>query len=292
MQMRALIILVVALVAGLAAVFLAKTMVDQRVGGDTTVERVKTVPVVVAKVDLKMGTRLDKLMLDTIDWPEKSLPENYFSSIEAVVGVGDKAPIVLKQMRKGEAILHYKLSPHGAKGGLPAKIPEDSRAITIAVTEVRGVAGFVLPGNYVDVLHTTKVGRKDKQPVTRVLMQNVEVLGVDQISSEDETDPKVVNAVTLMVSTIEGQKLTLAGTVGTLNLLLRNEYDASILEVKTVQLSDLVPTDKPTKVKVYKRVRRPTVEVIRGLEIKKQSVNEGKVLPGTKPATSAPSPAQ
>ena len=285
MQMRALIILVVALVAGLAAVFLAKTMVDQRVGGDATVEQVKTVPVVVAKVDLKMGTRLDKLMLDTIDWPEKSLPENYFGSIDAAVG--DEPPIVLKQMRKGEAILHYKLSPHGAKGGLPAKIPEDSRAITIAVTEVRGVAGFVLPGNYVDVLHTTKVGRKDKQPVTRVLMQNVEVLGVDQISSEDETDPKVVNAVTLMVSTIEGQKLTLAGTVGELNLLLRNEYDASILEVKTVQLSDLVPTDKPTKVKVYKRIRRPTVEVIRGLEIKKQSVNEGKEIPATKPATPA-----
>ncbi len=286
MQMRALIILVVALVAGLAAVFLAKTMVDQRVGEATPVEQVKTVPVVVAKVDLKMGTRLDKLMLDTVDWPEKSLPENYFSSIEDAVG--DEPPIVLKQMRKGEVILHYKLSPHGAKGGLPAKIPEDSRAITIAVTEVRGVAGFVLPGNYVDVLHTTKVGRKDQQPVTRVLMQNVEVLGVDQISSEDETDPKVVNAVTLMVSTVEGQKLTLAGTVGELNLLLRNEYDASILEVKTVQLSDLVPTDKPTKVKVYKRIRRPTVEVIRGLEIKKQSVNEGKDLP----AASAPSPAQ
>ena len=278
MQMRALIILVVALGAGLAAVFLAKTMVDQQVT-TATVEQVETVPVIVAKVDLKMGTRLDKLMLDTIDWPAKSLPENYFSSIDDVVG--KKPPIVLKQMKKGEVILHYKLSPHGAKGGLPTKIPEDMRAITIAVNEVRGVAGFVLPGNYVDLLHTTSVGRKDKKPVTRVLMQNVEVLGVDQVSSEDETDPKVVNAVTLLVSTIEGQKLTLASTVGELNLLLRNEYDASILEVKTVGLTDLVPTDKPTKVKVYKRVRRPTVEVIRGLEIKSQRVKEGKELPAT-----------
>lgn len=290
MQIRALIILVVALVAGLAAVFLAKTMVAQQASGERDIEAVKTVPVVIAKVDLKMGTRLDKLMLDTIEWPEKSLPENYFSSVDAVIG--KEAPIVLKQMRKGEAILHYKLSPHGAKGGLPAKIPEDMRAITIAVTEVRGVAGFVLPGNFVDVLHTTEIGRKDNKPVTRVLMQNVEVLGVDQISSEDETDPKVVNAVTLLVSTSEGQKLTLAGSVGVLNLLLRNEYDASILEVKTVELSDLVPTDKPTKVKVYKRVRRPTVEVIRGLEIKKQSVTEGKELPSGQSSTPGISPAQ
>jgi pilus assembly protein CpaB len=284
MQMRALIILVVALAAGLAAVFLAKTMVDRRVSTATTVEQVKTVPVVVAKVDLKMGTRLDKMMLDTIDWPETSLPENHFRSVDEVIG--NEAPIVLKQMRKGEVVLHYKLSPQGARGGMPAKIPEDMRAITIAVNEVRGVAGFVLPGTFVDVLHTTSVGRADKKPVTRVLMQNVQILGVDQISSEDETDPKVVNAVTMLVSTADGQKLTLAGTVGELNLLLRNEYDASILEVKTVELTDLVPTDAPTKVKVYKRVRRPTVEVIRGLDIKTQSVSEGKELPAT------PAPAQ
>jgi pilus assembly protein CpaB len=279
MQMRALIILVVALVAGLAAVFLAKTMVEQRVSTATPIEMVETKPVVVAKVDLKMGTRIDKVMLDTIDWPVASLPENHFSSIEEVLG--DEPPIVLKQMKKGEVLLYYKLSPHGAKGGLPSKIPEDMRAITISVTEVKGVAGFVLPGDYVDVLHTTSIGRKDHKPVTRVLMQNVQVLGVDQVSSEDETDPKVVNAVTMLVTTRDGQKLKLAETVGELNLLLRNEYDASILEVKTVDLNDLVPTDKPTKVKVYKRIRRPTVEVIRGLEIKKQSVTEGKELPQT-----------
>lgn len=291
MQIRALIILVVALVAGLAAVFLAKTMVERQAGSERDIEQVKTVPVVVAKVDLKMGTRLDKVMLDTIEWPEKSLPENYFSTIDEVVGKDPKdSPIVLKQMRKGEVVLHYKLSPYGARGGLPAKIPEDMRAITIAVTEVRGVAGFVLPGTFVDVLHTTKLGRKDNKPVTRVLMQNVEVLGVDQISSQDETDPKVVNAVTLLVSTEEGQKLTLAGSVGELNLLLRNEYDASILEVKTISMEDLLPSEKPTKVRVYKRVRRPTVEVIRGLEIKKQSVSEGKELPAG--STPAPAPAQ
>ncbi len=288
MQMRALIILVVALLAGLAAVFVAKTMVDQQVGRTEAVEQVKTVPVVVAKVDLKMGTRLDELMLETIQWPENSLPENHFRSVSDVIG--KEAPIVLKPMRKGEVVLHYKLSPQGAKGGLPVKIPEDMRAITIGVTEVRGVAGFVLPGNYVDVLHTTSVGRKDSKPVTRVLLQNVLVLGVDQISSEDETDPKVVNAVTMLVNTTNGQKLTLASTVGELNLLLRNEYDASILEVKTVSLSDLVPTDKPTKVRVYKRVRRPTVEVIRGLEIEKQRVREGEELPPT--ATPAPAAAQ
>lgn len=273
MQMRALVILVVALIAGLAAVFLANTMLQQQVSQTAEVAQVKTVPVVAAKVDLKMGTRLDGVMLTVVDWPEDSLPEGTFSSIDQLVG--ETAPIVLKTIKKGEAILPYKISPHGARGGLPSKIPEDMRAITIAVNEVSGVAGFVLPGDYVDVLHTTSIGRKDGKPVTRVLLQNVQVLGVDQLSSEDETKPKVVNAVTVLVTTQEGQKLVLANKVGDLNLLLRNEYDASILEAKTLDLNDLVPTDRPTKVKVYKRVRRPIVEIIRGLEIKRESVKEG-----------------
>lgn len=277
MQIRALVILVVALVAGLAAVFLANTMLQQEVSKTTEVAQIKTVPVVAAKVDLKMGTRLDKVMLTTVDWPEDSLPEGTFSSIEQLVGdKPDTAPIVLKTIKKGEAVLPYKISPQGARGGLPSKIPEDMRAITIAVNEVTGVAGFVLPGDYVDVLHTTSIGRKDDKPVVRVLLQNVQVLGVDQVSSEDETKPKVVNAVTLLVTTEEGQKLALASEVGDLKLLLRNEYDASILEAKTLDLQDLVPTERPTKVKVYKRVRRPIVEIIRGLDIKRESVTEGK----------------
>lgn len=277
MQIRALVILVVALVAGLAAVFLANTMLQQEVSKTTEVTQIKTVPVVAAKVDLKMGTRLDKVMLTMVDWPEDSLPEGTFSSIEQLVGdKPDAAPIVLKTIKKGEAVLPYKISPQGARGGLPSKIPEDMRAITIAVNEVTGVAGFVLPGDYVDVLHTTSIGRRDEKPVVRVLLQNVQVLGVDQVSSEDETKPKVVNAVTLLVTTEEGQKLALAGEVGDLKLLLRNEYDASILEAKTLDLQDLVPTERPTKVKVYKRVRRPIVEIIRGLDIKRESVTEGK----------------
>lgn len=277
MQIRALVILVVALVAGLAAVFLANTMLQKKVSETTEVVQVKTVPVVTANVDLKIGTRLETVMLEVVDWPEKSLPEGTFSSVDQLVG--DTSPIVLKTIKKGEAILPYKISPHGARGGLPSKIPEDMRAITIAVNEVSGVAGFVLPGDYIDVLHTTSIGRKDGKPVTRVLLQNVQVLGVDQLSSEDETKPKVVNAVTLLVATEDGQKLSLASQVGQLNLLLRNEYDASILEAKTLELNDLVPSDRPTKVRVYKRIRRPIVEIIRGLDIKRESVSEGKPLP-------------
>jgi pilus assembly protein CpaB len=187
-------------------------------------------------------------------------------------------PIVLKKIAKNELILPYKLSPFGARSGLPPKIPEDMRAITIAVNEVSGVAGFVLPGNYVDVLLTSNIGRRDKLPATRTLLQNIQVLGVDQLSSEDEDKPKVVNAVTLLVTPKEGKMLSLASKVGKLGLLLRNEFDASIIAQEVVSTKTLLEAYQETKPKVTKRVRRvvPTVEVIRGLDIQKQRVQEAK----------------
>ena len=298
MQIRALIILMVALLAGLAAVFLVRTVIEQQVETlPPEVVTVKTVPVVAARTDIETGTRLNELMLNVVDWPEKSLPDNYFSSIAELLG--DEPPAALTRIAKGEAILHYKLSPHGARGGLPLKIPEEMRAITIAVNDIRGVAGFVLPGTFVDVLHTTTAGRPDDRPVTRVLLQNLRVLGVDQVDSEDETKPKVVRAITLLVSLEDGQKLTLASALGELSLLLRNEYDTAILNIATVTLQDLITAqeDPPVRqVQVPPPVAapaaprpaprrapppRPTVEVIRGLDIQTQIVTEGREMPMT-----------
>ena len=173
------------------------------------------------------------------------------------------------------------MSPQGARGVLPSKIAEDRRAATIEINEVTGVAGFVLPGTFVDILLTSTIGQRDNQLASRTLLQNVPVLGVDQLSSEDEDDPKVVNAVTLEVTPRDGKKLALAQEVGKLSLLLRNEIDASILVKDLITLKSLqeIPSGTTKKVTVYKRVRRsPTVEIIRGLDVEKQTVKEGKPL--------------
>jgi pilus assembly protein CpaB len=235
---------------------------------------------VVAVTDLDVGTRLDKVMLKAVDWPEASMPEGHYSEVEKVIGdKPDETPVVLKEMRKGEPVLEYKLSEKGARGGLTPRIPVHKRAMTIAVNEVRGVAGFVLPGDRVDIMLTSSEGRKDKKPVTRTLLQNVEVLGVDQFSSEKEDEPKVVNAVTLLVTPQEGKKLTLAQTVGALNLMLRNEGDVTVARDEVITLAALrtfvPPPAKPGK-KVVTRRPRPssgsTVQIIRGLSISKQRV--------------------
>jgi pilus assembly protein CpaB len=290
MQLRPLLILLVAIILGGLTVYLVNQFLQREVSSRADMRTIATVPVVVAAADLNSGTRLDEVLLNVVDWPESSVPEGAFRTKSALLQ--DKPPLILTQAKKGEPILKYKLSPYGARGGLPSKIPEDKRAVTLSVNEIKGVGGFVMPGDYVDVLHTTTFGRSDKNPVTRVILQNAKVLGIDQRSSETETEPKVVNSITILVAPFDGQRIVLAAKTGDLNLLLRNEFDASIVETELVTYKDLL-TEEPTReTKVVRRVRRappkPQVEVIRGLEVENQTVKEGEV----RQQTPAPAGAQ
>ncbi|MDO8268528.1 MAG: Flp pilus assembly protein CpaB [Moraxellaceae bacterium] len=304
MQIRALIMLAVALVLGGITVFLVNNFLQSEVGDQGRVQKLRTVPVVVAAQDIKSGTKLESVMLTAVDWPSETVPDGVYTDVATVIG--EKPPVLLQETKRGEVILPYKLSPHGARGGLPARIPEDMRATTIPVSEITGVAGFIAPGDFVDVLHTSAVGRSDELPVTRVLMQNVQVLGIDQISSQDDAKPKIVNAVTLLVNPESGQRLTLALATGSLSLLLRNEFDASLLATKDIAWRQLVPEEAVAVVeqpRVVRRERRVVtivkqqapatavpaktsdrVEVIRGLNVSRQDVPS---TPAANDATSA-----
>lgn len=280
MQIRALAILCLALLMGGVSVFLVNDYLKKEVGERRAAMEVPMTHVVVTTKNLEFGNVIVADTLKLLLVPEDMAPADSFKTIEEVVGTG-KPAIALGDIKANEVLLPHKLSPHGARGGMPAKIPEDMRALTIAVNEVRGVAGFVLPGDFVDILHTTNVGRKDEIEVTRVLMQNAQVLGIDQISAEDKSEPVVVNAVTLLVSQRDGQRLTLAQRLGELNLLLRNEFDGSLLQENVIAYSDLLTVDPNKKAKVRIRSRRATpssIEVIRGLNIEKEKVKEGEPI--------------
>ncbi|MES9858481.1 MAG: Flp pilus assembly protein CpaB [Sedimenticola sp.] len=283
MQARAVIMLLFAIVIGGIAAYLVNTQLQPKNSSEEAGKTViQTQQVVVAANDLDVGMRLDKVMLKTVEWPTKAIPKNAFTSIEAAVG---KEPrIILHEMKTDEIVLPYKVSPEGARGGLTPRIPENMRAITISVNEIRGVAGFVLPGNNVDLLLTSTFGKKGRAPVTRTLLQNVLVLGVAQEASQKKDAPKVVKSVTLQVTPKQSQILTLAQTVGTLTLVLRNEGDTEMVESSAITLGDLsgIIEKPPAKVEPVvekpkpKPIRRtytpPKVEVIRGLHMERQIV--------------------
>ncbi|ATX81777.1 pilus assembly protein CpaB [Mariprofundus ferrinatatus] len=268
MQKRAIIMLLVALIMGGIAVSLVNTAIEQKTEQEVGVAALSVTPVVVASANLEIGTRLNEVMLKVVDWPKEAAPEGTYATIEEALG--KEPPVVIKEMRKGEALLPYKLSGQGARGGLTPRISNEMRAMTISVNEVRGVAGFVLPGDRVDVLYTKSADRKY---VTKSLLQNMLVLGVDQQTSEKEDKPQIVNAVTLLVTPQEGKMLTLAQKAGELTLLLRNEADVSVSSDGSLSTSDIDRIGKKAALGSSKGSGNYTnIQVIRGLNTRNYTV--------------------
>ena len=212
---RALIVLALALLAGLVSVTLAaRWMSGQKTPG---------AHIAVAAREIDLGTALDATAITTLAWPGGSLPEGAFHDPAALQG-----RVVRTSLARGEPILASKLAPVGARGGLAAAIGEGRRAITVRVNEVIGVAGFALPGNLVDVMvHTTvdDARRGNGAPLSKIVLEGILVLAVAQEAGRDETRPKVVNAVTLEVTPQQAELLDVARSVGNLSLVLRNPVD-------------------------------------------------------------------
>jgi pilus assembly protein CpaB len=175
-------------------------------------------------VDIEMGSRLTPQMLSTVDWPSGSMPPGAFDDIKIL-----QDRVLRSSIQRGEAVLNSKLAPQGTQGGLSAVIAEGKRAMTVRVNDVVGVAGFALPGNYVDVMvnaQQDRVGSSDgMKHITKTVLEHVLVLAVAQEAGRDDTKPRVVNAVTLELTLEDAERLDLARNIGTLTLVLRNQVD-------------------------------------------------------------------
>ena len=281
---RAIAMIVVSVIIGLVAVVMASQWINQQAN-------VAAQKVVVASVDVDLGSKLTPEMLRTIDWPSGSIPQGAILDPKALDGRVLKTSVL-----RGEAILESKLAPIGTKGGLSAVVMEGKRAMTVRVNDVIGVAGFALPGNYVDILVNTTddakaaQGNKSDLSISKIVLEHILVLAVAQEASRDDTKPKVVNAVTLEVTPEQAEKLDLARSVGTLSLVLRNQVDPKPVETSGITKhlllrgeKDPAPEVKPTATakpvvkrvvvkKVVKRSPAPTtvasaqtcVEIVRG----------------------------
>ena len=209
---RALVMMALAIVLGLLAVLLASHwLLRQSPAGKGKI--------VVAAADVNLGQRLSPDMLRLAEWPAESLPEGALQDPLKLSGRVLKSSVL-----RGEPLSEAKLAPAGTLGGLSALITEGRRAITVRVNDVIGVAGFALPGNFVDILVNTDDSAKGGgggQAISKIVLERILVLAVAQESSRDDNKPKVVNAVTLELTPDQVEKLDLARSVGTLSLVLR-----------------------------------------------------------------------
>ncbi|MDB5906068.1 MAG: cpaB [Massilia sp.] len=215
-NVKALGLILFALLIGLAAAAYATGWVSRQAG-------IASNKVVVAAVDIELGSKVNAEMLSTLDWPTGAMPPGAFKDVKELQDRIARVSII-----RGEPLLEGKLAPLGTLGGLSAVIAEGKRAMTVRVNDVVGVAGFALPGNYVDVMvnaQQEKTRGEEGKQISKTVLERVLVLAVAQEAGRDDTKPKVVSAVTLELSPEDSEKLDLARSVGTLSLVLRNQVD-------------------------------------------------------------------
>ncbi|MFN3889778.1 MAG: Flp pilus assembly protein CpaB [Beijerinckiaceae bacterium] len=237
MRAGPLITLALALVLGGFAAFSASNWLEQKARGEV----VATKTIVVAKKTLAFGATITEDDLVEISWGANETPPSTFAKKQDVLKDGRRA--VLSTIMQNEPVFEWKITGPGQRASLSALIEDGMRAVTVRVDDVRGVAGFILPGERVDIV-LVQGARNDSS--SDVILQNIRVLAVDQLANEKEEAPKVARAVTVEVNTEEAQKLILASEVGRLSLILRQAGNTSAGSSRRVTAADLT-TARPSK---------------------------------------------
>ncbi|WP_245493463.1 MULTISPECIES: Flp pilus assembly protein CpaB [unclassified Mesorhizobium] len=246
MRGKAITMIGIAAVFGAISIFAADFWVKSQARADSEEKtasivvpqapKVEFKTIVVANAPLRYGMQLDKAQLNEIPWPQDSLPQGAFTSVDELLKEGSR--VVLSPIEVNEPVLLTKLSGPNGRATLSNMLSPGMRAVTIRTDEIAGVGGFVTPGDRVDVVLTRDAG--DIQEVAKnaqgasgstitseIVVADAKVLSVGQGADERQTEPQVANSVTLEVTTDGAKQVALARTVGTLSLSLRSASDSS-----------------------------------------------------------------
>lgn len=235
MERRKMIImvLIVAIMLGGIATFSIWSYLQSK---QQEVERAKvgTIEVVAAAENIPLGSTIEMKQLKKVLWPRANVPPGTFTDPGLLVGRTVVSNIVM-----GEPLMEAKLASGESKAGVMAYIiPEGHRAMSVAVNDVVGVAGFVLPNSTVDVIVTASQPRGER--ISKIVLENLRILAVGQKMEEKEGKAVQVPTVTVSITPAEAEKLALASNVGTLQLLLRGAKDNAPVSTRGASSSNLL----------------------------------------------------
>jgi len=267
---RPFILLALAVISGGAAAYLAMQYIRER-ATPLMAAPPKIAKVIVAAHDLPLGAVLGERDVKAVDWAGGALPQGFIGTVPEALGRGLITPV-----QENEPILEAKLAQKGAGGGLPVIIDPGMRALSVAVDQVVGVAGFVTPSTRVDVL-LTMPDAGSKEPATRVIMQNVKALAAGQsIQQDKEGKAQSVPVITLLVTPEQAETLALAAGQGRIQMALRNSLDTLHVETRGTRVSALMggpigklPVATPRRAAAARELSAPepsqtVIEVYRG----------------------------
>jgi len=223
MRKSSVIILIIATLMGGSAAYLTRTWLKDQVSVSAANQPAGTI--VVAAESLTYGTTLTPDSVVEIPWFSNTLPEGAFAFKDDLVNGGRR--IVLSPLKRGEAVLRSKVTGPGQRASLASVLDEGKRAVTVPVDDVRGVAGFVLPGDFVDIVIIADDGSTKRQNYSDILLEHIKVLAIDQVANEGEGQPTVAKAVTVEVTKEQAQKILLATNIGKLSLILSRPVESN-----------------------------------------------------------------
>ncbi len=257
-NIKALFLLLMSVAFGGGASFYAKNWLQAQQG--TQVESANTTSVLVAAREIPYGQLIEESHLRQVEWPSDAVPDGVFTEKTEIIG-----KIVNQSALPGDLILQARVVEKLEGSRLSALIAPNMRAITVRVDDVNGVAGFLLPGNRVDVLATRM---NDRRASTRTLLQDIKVLAIDQKANPDKDDPIVVRAVTLEADLDQAGQLSAATSEGKIQLVLRNPEDRTVL-VDEIPAAAIVKTKpKLSKPKITTR----DITIIRGTAVNRTKI--------------------
>jgi len=236
MKRRGVILIIISLAFAVMAAFIARNWLQARLNAGP---QDPGQPVVVAAMEIPFGTKLEARHVSFITLPSSAAVGNHFNKTDEVVGL-----IALQKIIPGEILLKERFADRAAGSTLAAIVKPDMRAVTVRVDDVVGVAGFLMPGNHVDVVAAHV---ENQRAQARTVLHDINVLAVDQTASTDKDQPVVVRAVTLEVTPRQAEVLVKAREEGKIQLTLRNPLDKSQLED-----AEMVAEAEPPKTPVRK----------------------------------------
>ena len=280
------ILLAVSIVLGLFTVWGVRQMTTAH----SAKANLKQTTIVVANRPIGFGEVITPELLRAQAWPAGEQPQGAFQTVAQITS---QRRVALGPIAANEPVLITRISGPGGRATLSGEIREGMRASTIRVNDVVGVAGFVLPGDFVDVLVTRGDKPNNDASRTDVLLRSVRVLGVDQLANENKNDPVVAKAVTIEVTPEQSQKLALASQIGTLSLALRGTIDPlsngqeptpQTIRTDDLRLDGVRPPPPPPPPRKVIRVSRPVrhqdtgvnIEIYRGSEASVSHVPAGQ----------------
>ena len=258
-KQRGLLLIVISLALAIVAAWSARNWVQARLQAGVSPAD-PTQHVVVAAMEIPFGTKIESRHLKIITLPVSASVGDHFEKTDDAVGL-----IALQKIISGEILLKERFADRSSGSTLAAIVKPDMRAVTVRVDDVIGVAGFLMPGNHVDVVAARM---ENSRAETHTVLRDLNVLAVDQTASQDKDQPVVVRAVTLEVTPKQAEVLVKAREEGRIQLTLRNPTDKNATKDDSEMVADTTAPKTPVR-KAHAEPRPPanTVTIIRGTNV-------------------------